>query len=343
MAYKLAAHAADLAKGHPGAQLRDNALSKARFEFRWEDQFNLGLDPDKAREFHDETLPQHGAKLAHFCSMCGPHFCSMKITQDVRDYAAKQGIAESRGARQGDGGEGRRVRAQGRGDLLEGVKTRGTWGDARSRTPTQSRRSVAGMDNLTHALSGALIARATAPKPQPGVTIPLGRRIVLGTIAASLPDLDYVIGWFSPLAYLIHHRGFTHSFVLLPLWSFVFAWLCAKLWRGGPGWRAYFGVFAWGIGIHIIGDWITSYGTMLLSPLSDRRFALSTTFIIDLWLGAILLAGCIASLAWRTSRAPAAAALVGVAAYVAFRARCIATPSNSASGTRVAKGCARRR
>jgi phosphomethylpyrimidine synthase len=95
MAYKIAAHAADLAKGHPGAQIRDNALSKARFEFRWEDQFNLGLDPDKAREFHDETLPQEGAKLAHFCSMCGPHFCSMKITQDVRDYAAKLGIDEA--------------------------------------------------------------------------------------------------------------------------------------------------------------------------------------------------------------------------------------------------------
>jgi phosphomethylpyrimidine synthase len=95
IAYKIAAHAADLAKGHPGAQLRDNALSKARFEFRWEDQFNLGFDPDKAREFHDETLPQHGAKLAHFCSMCGPHFCSMKITQDVRDYAAKQGVSEN--------------------------------------------------------------------------------------------------------------------------------------------------------------------------------------------------------------------------------------------------------
>ena len=94
MAYKIAAHAADLAKGHPGAQMRDNALSKARFEFRWEDQFNLGLDPDKAREFHDETLPQEGAKLAHFCSMCGPHFCSMKITQDVRDYAAKLGVDE---------------------------------------------------------------------------------------------------------------------------------------------------------------------------------------------------------------------------------------------------------
>ena len=90
--YKIAAHAADLAKGHPGAQLRDNALSKARFEFRWDDQFNLGLDPDKAREFHDETLPQEGAKLAHFCSMCGPHFCSMKITQDVRDYAREKGI-----------------------------------------------------------------------------------------------------------------------------------------------------------------------------------------------------------------------------------------------------------
>ncbi len=92
IAYKIAAHAADLAKGHPGAQLRDNALSKARFEFRWEDQFNLGLDPERAHEYHDATLPKESAKLAHFCSMCGPHFCSMKITQDVRDYAAQKGI-----------------------------------------------------------------------------------------------------------------------------------------------------------------------------------------------------------------------------------------------------------
>jgi phosphomethylpyrimidine synthase len=92
--YKIAAHAADLAKGHPGAQIRDNALSKARFEFRWEDQFNLGLDPEKAKEFHDETLPQEGAKQAHFCSMCGPHFCSMKISQDVRDYAAEKGLSD---------------------------------------------------------------------------------------------------------------------------------------------------------------------------------------------------------------------------------------------------------
>ena len=90
--YKIAAHAADLAKGHPGAQARDNAMSKARFEFRWEDQFNIGLDPERAREFHDQTLPKDSAKVAHFCSMCGPHFCSMKITQDVRDYAAAQGL-----------------------------------------------------------------------------------------------------------------------------------------------------------------------------------------------------------------------------------------------------------
>ena len=94
IAYKIAAHAADLAKGHPGAQVRDNAMSKARFEFRWEDQFNLGLDPDRAREFHDETLPKESAKIAHFCSMCGPHFCSMKISQDVRDFAEKEGLSE---------------------------------------------------------------------------------------------------------------------------------------------------------------------------------------------------------------------------------------------------------
>lgn len=99
--YKIAAHAADLAKGHPGAQYRDNAVSKARFEFRWEDQFNLSLDPETAREFHDETLPQEGAKTAHFCSMCGPHFCSMKITEDVRRYAAEKGIDENTALEEG--------------------------------------------------------------------------------------------------------------------------------------------------------------------------------------------------------------------------------------------------
>lgn len=99
--YKIAAHAADLAKGHPAAQYRDNALSKARFEFRWEDQFNLGLDPETARDYHDETLPQDGAKTAHFCSMCGPHFCAMKITEDVREYARTQGLSDEEAIKQG--------------------------------------------------------------------------------------------------------------------------------------------------------------------------------------------------------------------------------------------------
>lgn len=99
--YKVAAHAADLAKGHPGAQARDNAMSKARFEFRWEDQFNIALDPEKARSFHDETLPKDSAKIAHFCSMCGPHFCSMKISQDVREYAKEKGIKEEEALQKG--------------------------------------------------------------------------------------------------------------------------------------------------------------------------------------------------------------------------------------------------
>src|SRR5438034_678060 len=113
MAYKIAAHAADLAKGHPGAQLRDNALSKARFEFRWQDQFNLGLDPDTAKEFHDETLPQDGAKVAHFCSMCGPHFCSMKITQDVREFAEKHQLTEQDALREGLAEKAREFQAGG--------------------------------------------------------------------------------------------------------------------------------------------------------------------------------------------------------------------------------------
>ena len=113
MAYRIAAHAADLAKGHPGAQARDNALSKARFEFRWEDQFHLGLDPERAREYHDETLPKEAHKLAHFCSMCGPHFCSMKITQDVREYAAAQGVDERTALDLGMAGKAAEFREQG--------------------------------------------------------------------------------------------------------------------------------------------------------------------------------------------------------------------------------------
>ncbi|KRE96537.1 thiamine biosynthesis protein ThiC [Frateuria sp. Soil773] len=113
IAYRIAAHAADLAKGHPGAQVRDNALSKARFEFRWDDQFNLGLDPEKAKEFHDETLPKDAHKSAHFCSMCGPKFCSMKITQDVRDYAAEHGTGEAEALAEGMAGKAAEFRAQG--------------------------------------------------------------------------------------------------------------------------------------------------------------------------------------------------------------------------------------
>lgn len=99
--YKIAAHAADLAKGHPGAQIRDDALSKARFEFRWRDQFNLSLDPERALEYHDETLPAEGAKTAHFCSMCGPKFCSMRISQDIRDYAKKNDLSEAEAINKG--------------------------------------------------------------------------------------------------------------------------------------------------------------------------------------------------------------------------------------------------
>jgi phosphomethylpyrimidine synthase len=111
--YKIAAHAADLAKGHPGAQIRDNAMSKARFEFRWEDQFNIGLDPDRAREYHDETLPKEAAKVAHFCSMCGPQFCSMKISQDVREYARQKGIESSTALEQGMAEKAREFREKG--------------------------------------------------------------------------------------------------------------------------------------------------------------------------------------------------------------------------------------
>ena len=113
IAYKIAAHAADLAKGHPGAQARDNLISQARFEFRWEDQFNLALDPETARDFHDETLPAQGAKVAHFCSMCGPKFCSMQITQEVREYAAGLGISDENALHSGLEDKSREFKEQG--------------------------------------------------------------------------------------------------------------------------------------------------------------------------------------------------------------------------------------
>lgn len=175
------------------------------------------------------------------------------------------------------------------------------------------------MDTLTHALSGALLARATAPQQSDETTLPLGRRVFLGFVAAALPDLDWVMGQFGAVTFLLHHRGVTHSLIVLPLWAVVLAWICALIWRRDRPWRAYFGVFALGIGIHIAGDWITSFGTMVLAPLSDARVGIGTTFIIDLWFTAIILAGLGAALIWRRSRFPAAAGLAVLCGYVAYQ------------------------
>lgn len=154
----------------------------------------------------------------------------------------------------------------------------------------------------------------------PGRTLPVGRRLLVGTFAAAFPDVDNLSQAVSPIVYLEWHRGITHSLVLLPLWTLALAWLCSRLWRDGLAWRAYAGVIALSIGIHIAGDWITSFGTMFMAPLSDRRYALSTTFIIDLVFTGIIVAGLLASLAWRRTRAPAIAGLVALAGYVAFQA-----------------------
>lgn len=174
------------------------------------------------------------------------------------------------------------------------------------------------MDTLTHALSGALIARATAPKAAPDV-LPLGRRIGIGFLAAAFPDLDIVASFISPLAYLYYHRGVTHSLIMLPAWAFLLALLWAFVWRKGPGWRAYFGVIAWGLGIHIAGDWITSFGTIIFAPLSDARYGISTTFIIDLWFTGIILVALVACLLLRRSRAPAVAGMLVLCGYVSFQ------------------------
>ena len=186
------------------------------------------------------------------------------------------------------------------------------------------------MDTLTHALSGALIARATASgKPGSGA-LPLPRRIFVGFVSASFPDIDVVASYLSPLSYLYHHRGVTHSILLLPLWAALLAVVFALLWRRkytpdpitnrdrdpGAGWRAYYGIAALGIGTHIAGDWITSFGTMLFAPFSDARYALSATFIIDLWFTGIILAGLLAAVIWRSKRAPAVAGFIVLIAYV---------------------------
>jgi inner membrane protein len=175
------------------------------------------------------------------------------------------------------------------------------------------------MDTLTHALSGALLARATAPSGANAAStdvLPLRRRMFVGALAAAFPDIDFVSSYLSPLSYLYHHRGVTHSVLLIPAWAFLIATMLALLWRMKPGWRAYIGIAAWGIAAHIAGDLITSFGTMVFAPLSDARFALSTTFIIDLFFTGIILLGLGATAVWRQSRAPAVAALVVLVSYV---------------------------
>lgn len=183
------------------------------------------------------------------------------------------------------------------------------------------------MDTLTHALSGALVGRVLAGRrAPPGArpTAPVWQMMVAGAVAATFPDLDFVLGWISELTYLRGHRGVTHSLILLPLWGLPIAWLLARFWqRGGraaAGWRGFYPVVCAAIFAHILGDLITQFGTMILAPFSDRRFAWSTTFIIDLPFTGIILAGLLAGALWRTSRVPAAAALVLLAGWVGVQA-----------------------
>jgi inner membrane protein len=173
------------------------------------------------------------------------------------------------------------------------------------------------MDTLTHALSGALLARATAGLEKPA--LPLARRVGIGFAVGAFPDIDVVASWISPLAYLYHHRGITHSLVMLPLWTILLSLLLALLWRKGPGWKTYAPVVALSLAAHITGDWITSFGTMIFAPFSDYRHGLGTTFIIDLWFSGIIVAGLLASLVWRRSRIPAVAGLLLLASYVGLQ------------------------
>ncbi len=173
------------------------------------------------------------------------------------------------------------------------------------------------MDTLTHALSGALLARATARKDAPPRSLP--RRIAAGFFACAAPDLDFVVGWFGPVAYLENHRGVTHSLILLPLWAVAVSWLLAKILREPRGWRALYGVAALGIALHIAGDLITSYGTMILAPFSDWRAGIGTTFIIDPWFTGIIVVGLAVSAALYRSRAPSLLATAALVGYVAFQ------------------------
>ena len=176
------------------------------------------------------------------------------------------------------------------------------------------------MDTLTHALSGALLARATAPSaPGPSELSPRAR-LAAGFLSCAFPDMDFVAGFAGPVEYLLNHRGVTHSVLLAPLWAILLAWLLAKLTRDARGWKPWFGVCALGIYTHIAGDVITSYGTMVFAPLSDWRAALGTTFIIDLWFTGIIVVGLAASYLRPRTRLPAVAASIVLAGYVGMQA-----------------------
>jgi inner membrane protein len=173
------------------------------------------------------------------------------------------------------------------------------------------------MDTLTHALSGALLARATANRDAPPRSLP--RRVAAGFLACAAPDLDWVVALFGPMEFLAHHRGVTHSLLLVPLWALPLSWALALVLREPRGWRALYGVTALGIALHIAGDVITSYGTMVLAPFSDWRASLGTTFIIDLWFSGIIVAGLAASAMLNRKRWPAVAASAVLVGYVGFQ------------------------
>ena len=170
------------------------------------------------------------------------------------------------------------------------------------------------MDTLTHALSGALLARATAREGEPA-----GRRVWAGFLACAAPDLDFLWASGSPADYILHHRGITHSLVMLPLWAFGVAWLLSRILREARGWRALYGLSAACLALHIAADLITSFGTMILAPFSDWRAAIGTTFIIDLWFSGIIVAGLVFSAVFRRSRIPSILFLGLLAAYVGFQ------------------------
>lgn len=174
------------------------------------------------------------------------------------------------------------------------------------------------MDTLTHALSGALLARATAPTARHS-NVSVRARVAAGFVAGAFPDIDFILGFVSPIAYVTGHRGITHSVIFLPLWAILLAWIFARIDRGRASWKSYYWVATLSIGIHIVGDVITSFGTMIFAPFSDARIAWGTTFIIDLWLTGIIVLALLISAIWNRSRIPATLGLTVLVAYIGLQ------------------------